>query len=76
MIILKTEKDIKKLKKWDMYLIQEVLDILKKNENNPDVFSVYEEINKIQLKRQELVNSYIEKLDKEAEKKNILNKPL
>lgn len=63
MIILKTEKDIQKLKKWDIYLVQEVLDILKNNETNEDVFSVHEQINKIQSERIDKVNKHIEKLD-------------
>ena len=63
MIILKTEKDIQKLKKWDIYLVQEILDILKKNETNEDVFSVHEQINKIQSERIDKVNKHIEKLD-------------
>lgn len=63
MIILKTEDDIQKLNKWDMYLIQEVLDILKNNETNEDVFSVHEQINKIQSERIDKVNKHIEKLD-------------
>ena len=74
MIILKTEKDIQKLKKWDMYLVQEVLDILKKNETNTDLYSVHEQINKVQLKREELVNNYIKKLDESSIKWVVTNK--